>query len=195
MEMNTSCAFIIYRSRVKAGERLVSFSDEAKSVFLPPMPESQKVSLPEISSLCARWKEIVDRRQDEVKRSGDKGRQQKSHIDVLQSWRRKYTVRGLLLTESSPIPKRKEKIYLFILERFKPEPLNLKEICRQCNLNNREQEILRLILADCANKEIAKHLGLSINTVKGYMKLLMRKVGVHTRAGIISAVLSEKQEE
>jgi hypothetical protein len=32
----------------------------------------------------------------------------------------------------------------------------------------------------------------SENTIKGYMKLLMRKLGVNNRAGIIAALLVEK---
>ena len=193
--MNKSSAFIIFRTGKKAGKTQVFFNDEAKFVLFPPVTEGEKVSLPEISSLCLKWKEILDRRQDEIRGSADEGIQRKSYIDILQSWRRRYTVRGILLSERTPISKRKEKSYLFIIERFKPESLNLTEVFRQWNLNHREQEIVRLILGDCGNKEIAKHLSISINTVKGYMKLLMRKVGVHTRAGIISALLSEKEEE
>ena len=35
-------------------------------------------------------------------------------------------------------------------------------------------------------------LRLSENTIKGYMKLLMRKLGVNNRAGIVTALLMEK---
>ena len=67
--VNTSCAFFIYRSGTKAGKERVFFNDEAKSVLLPPIPDGEKASLPEISSLCSKWKEIFDRRQDEIKGS------------------------------------------------------------------------------------------------------------------------------
>lgn len=194
-EMNTSCAFIIYRLGRGAGKERVFFNDEARSVFFPPAPEAEKASPPEISSLCSKWREILDRRQDEIMGSADESIQWKGHIDILQSWRRKYTVRGMLLSEQTIISKTKEKSYLFIIERFKPENLNLMEVSRRWKLNHREQEIVRLIVADCANKEVAKHLCISINTVKAYMKLLMRKVGVHTRAGLISALLTEREEE
>ena len=49
-----------------------------------------------------------------------------------------------------------------------------------------------MLLAGAANKEIADRLRLSENTIKGYMKLLMRKLGVNNRAGIIAALLVEK---
>jgi DNA-binding CsgD family transcriptional regulator len=70
------------------------------------------------------------------------------------------------------------------------ERMNLSMIFRNLNLNKREQEIVRLLLAGSVNKEIADSLGLSLNTIKGYMKLLTRKLGVNNRSGIIAAILA-----
>ena len=63
----------------------------------------------------------------------------------------------------------------------------------QWQLNNREQELVPLLLEELTNKEIAYRLNLSINTVKLYMKILMRKLGVSSRAGIISSLLTKKK--
>ncbi|MEP9412359.1 MAG: helix-turn-helix transcriptional regulator [Candidatus Brocadia sp.] len=63
-------------------------------------------------------------------------------------------------------------------------------IMRAWNLNRREREIVELLLHGHCNKEIAKTLGLSLNTIKVYLKLLMGKLGVGTRSGIISILLS-----
>ena len=188
------CGFIIFRAGAKGGKKQTYFDYETKNILFPPAPEENDSPL-EISSLCSKWKEILDKRHDETRRSADAGVQPKIYIDILQSWRRDYTVRGIVLSEQTPISKAKEKSYLFILERFKPESFNFTEIFRHWHLNHREQEIIRLILTDCGNKEIAKHLGISINTVKAYMKLLMRKLGVHTRAGILSILLTRNQKE
>lgn len=49
-------------------------------------------------------------------------------------------------------------------------------------LNAREIDILRLLDRGLANKEIARHLGLTINTVKWYLKNIYIKLGV-TRRG------------
>ena len=68
-------------------------------------------------------------------------------------------------------------------------PLNRRE---GGDVGVREQEIVRLLLTGGGNKEIAHRLRLSENTIKGYMKLLMRKLGVNNRAGIIAALLMEK---
>lgn len=163
------CGFIIYRWGTKKGKTQVYFSDETKSVLFPPVPEEEKASLPEISSLCSKWKGILDKKQNEINGLSDHGGQWKGYIDILQSWRRRYAVRGILLSERKPISRNKERSYLFIIERFKAENINLTEVFRHWKLNHREQEIVRLILNDFGNKEIAKHLGISINTVKAYM--------------------------
>jgi len=81
---------------------------------------------------------------------------------------------------------------MFLLERIHPDSINLPLLLRELKLNQREQEIVRLLLEDRSNKEIAYALGLSLNTVKAYMKLLMRKLGVNTRAGVISYLLTKR---
>jgi DNA-binding CsgD family transcriptional regulator len=192
--LDKPCGFIIFRSGAKDWKKQTFFDYETKNILFPPAPEGNDSPL-EISSLCSKWKEILDQKHDEIKGSADAGVQPQIYIDILQSWRRKYTVRGIVLSEQIPISKAKEKSYLFILERFKPESFNFTEIFRHWNLNHREQEIVRLILKDCYNKEIAKHLGISINTVKAYMKLLMRKLGIHTRAGILSILLTRNHQK
>lgn len=128
--------------------------------------------------------------------SGNPGEkaQWKGQIDILQSWRRKYIVRGIVLTGEEPFHKKEEIRYLFILERLNPKNLKISESLKKWNLNRREQEIVRLIINDFGNKEIANHLGITINTVKAYLKLLMRKLGVHTRAGLISTLLTHTEE-
>jgi DNA-binding CsgD family transcriptional regulator len=70
--------------------------------------------------------------------------------------------------------------------------MNLSMIFRKLKLAPREQEIVRLLLGGSSNKEIAGSLGISLNTVKGYMKLLSRKLGVSSRAEIIALVLAAK---
>ena len=49
------------------------------------------------------------------------------------------------------------------------------------DLTDREQSILRALTTDATQREIGANLFLSINTVKGYTKVLYRKLGVATR--------------
>jgi LuxR family maltose regulon positive regulatory protein len=48
-------------------------------------------------------------------------------------------------------------------------------------LTDREQAVLRALTSDATQREIGAALYLSINTVKGYTKVLYRKLGVVTR--------------
>ena len=48
-------------------------------------------------------------------------------------------------------------------------------------LTSREQEILKLISAGLLNKEIARHLGIAVSTVKNHVHRILKKLNVHTR--------------
>ena len=197
--MNSSPAFILYRTKKKGAKGRAFYNDEARAVLFPSPLEGENAPLPVIDSLCSRWKEAYDRRQEEMEKSGKGGSKGGSagaiYIDLFQSYQRRYTVKGIVLSARPAASQKEERSYLFILERFNPEVLNLTEVFRHWSLNPREQEIVRLILADKSNKEIATHLGLSLNTIKGYLKLLMRKVGAHTRGGIISILLTGQRQK
>lgn len=86
----------------------------------------------------------------------------------------------------------KEKQYLFLLERVCNDNINLQKAFRQWKLTPREREIIHLLIDDRCNKEIARSLKLSTNTIKVYMKLLMLKLGVNGRAGVIARLLTGK---
>ncbi|MGI6330657.1 MAG: response regulator transcription factor [Zhaonellaceae bacterium] len=53
-------------------------------------------------------------------------------------------------------------------------------------LTEREQEVLNLITNGMSNKEIADKLGLTINTVKGYIKNVYAKLGVNRRVQVVT---------
>jgi DNA-binding CsgD family transcriptional regulator len=150
----------------KEALRILSFSDPKR-----------RNDIPDLISFCSRWSELIE------------GNPEGVFIDILQSRRRRYGVRGGIL---SGYPHTSEKQYFFVLERVSPEGANLPFIYRQWRLSPREKEIVRLLLLDHSNKEIAHTLGLKLNTIKSYMKLLMRKCGVNSRAGIIATLLTGK---
>src|SRR3989304_3926060 len=83
-----------------------------------------------------------------------------------------------------------KKLYFRIKRRQRY--LNIPLIARQWQLSPREQDIVRLLLEDRSNKEISHLLRLSINTIKAYLKLLMRKLNVSSRAGIVSYLLTKQ---
>ncbi len=54
-------------------------------------------------------------------------------------------------------------------------------------LSRREEQIVALLLEGLQNREIAKRLGLSERTIKGYMTNLMMKLGVRSRLEVVIA--------
>ena len=59
-------------------------------------------------------------------------------------------------------------------------------------LTAREQEALRGISLGLANKTIADRMAISPNTVKAFLRLIMIKMGVTSRAGIVATMLQNR---
>jgi non-specific serine/threonine protein kinase len=57
-------------------------------------------------------------------------------------------------------------------------------------LSAREVEILHLIESGCTNREIAKRLVLSLETIKWYNKQIYSKLGVHNRSQAVTAAIA-----
>jgi DNA-binding CsgD family transcriptional regulator len=55
----------------------------------------------------------------------------------------------------------------------------------QPGLTRRETEVLQLLARGCSYGEIAKRLGLSVNTVATHIKKLYLKLDVHTAAAAV----------
>ncbi len=58
------------------------------------------------------------------------------------------------------------------------------------HLTRRESEVLQLISKGMTKKKIGELLFIGENTVKGYVKHLMRKMKVHSRTQIKAALLN-----
>lgn len=63
------------------------------------------------------------------------------------------------------------------------------DIVDKYHLTGREQEVLRGISLGLATKELADRMNISPNTVKAFLRLVMIKMGVTTRAGIVAKIL------
>ena len=62
-------------------------------------------------------------------------------------------------------------------------------------LNNREMEVLRLLVQGLANKEIAARMDISESTVKNTLQQLFGKTNVRTRAQLVRVALENYREE
>lgn len=58
-------------------------------------------------------------------------------------------------------------------------------------LGRREKEILALLALGAGTADVAESLGLSVHTVRGYLKTAFRKLGVRSRAEAVSLALQQ----
>jgi DNA-binding NarL/FixJ family response regulator len=80
-----------------------------------------------------------------------------------------------LLTGGAPMTSAvARRVVRFFRQKGKPQDENLR-------LSAREEEVLILLSKGYANKEIAAHLELSIDTVASYLKLIYKKLHVRSR--------------
>ena len=76
-----------------------------------------------------------------------------------------------------------------------PQPLSISNHNERTALNNREMEVLRLLVQGLANKEIAARMDISESTVKNTLQQLFGKTNVRTRAQLVRVALEDYREE
>jgi DNA-binding CsgD family transcriptional regulator len=76
-----------------------------------------------------------------------------------------------------------------LLERSSSGNLLLEEVSDQFDLTHRERETVELLLQGLTSKEIATRMAISPNTVKAFLRLVMVKMGVSTRSGIVGRIV------
>ena len=76
------------------------------------------------------------------------------------------------------------------LERKSNGALTIATLSERFGLTQREQETVKLLLQGLTSKEIAGRMGISANTVKAFVRLVMIKMGVSTRSGIVGKIVA-----
>ncbi len=98
-----------------------------------------------------------------------------------QSGRRRYVCRSFQLhsdlSESHPVA--------IVLDRNSSGITMASDLIEQFDITPREQETVQLLLQGLTSKEIAERMHISPNTVKAFLRLVMVKMGVSTRSGIV----------
>jgi DNA-binding CsgD family transcriptional regulator len=79
------------------------------------------------------------------------------------------------------------------LERASMGDLAIRDISNTYHLSEREEETLKGVLMGLSTKEVADQMAISPNTVKAYIRLVMIKMGVATRWGIIAKVIGSRE--
>jgi DNA-binding CsgD family transcriptional regulator len=104
----------------------------------------------------------------------------------IQSGRRQYTCR---LFSVSPISGSRQRPALALLIERNAVSMNLLGMAEEFKLTQREYEAVQHLALGLTSKEISARMGISPNTVKTFLKLVMIKTGVNTRSGIIGKLL------
>jgi DNA-binding CsgD family transcriptional regulator len=81
---------------------------------------------------------------------------------------------------------------IVIIERKSNESVTIAEISERFGLTAREQETVQFLREGLTSKEIAQRMDISPNTVKAFIRLVMVKMGVSTRSGIVGRVVSPR---
>jgi DNA-binding CsgD family transcriptional regulator len=76
-----------------------------------------------------------------------------------------------------------------VLERVYTQPPDITRWSETFQLTSRECETVKFLLKGLSSKEIGDQMNISPNTVKSFLKLVMAKVGVSNRTGIIAKIL------
>ena len=101
------------------------------------------------------------------------------------SGRRTYIYRTLLLEGAHAAEGPTTAV---VLERQSRRNENLRRVCERYKLTPREREALILLAEGLTSKEIAQRMNISAHTVKGFVHLIMLKLGVTTRSGIVGKI-------
>jgi len=91
----------------------------------------------------------------------------------------------------------KEYTQLSLAVLFEREPaasLSLRQVAQKFHLTGREQQVLEFLLQGLTSKEIADRMSISTNTVKAFLRLIMIKMGVSTRSGILGKAITSNIE-
>lgn len=83
-------------------------------------------------------------------------------------------------------------LLIVMLERKNNEAVTIAELSVRFGLTAREQETVKFLLEGLTSKEIADRMNISPNTVKAFIRLVMVKMNVSTRSGIIGKIVGWK---
>lgn len=111
----------------------------------------------------------------------------------LCSGRRQYVCSVFAL---EPFSRRlQNKMTGIVLTRSSRLAENVRRTCEQYKLTPREREAVLLLSQGLTSKEIARRMDISAHTVKAFLHLIMLKLGVTTRSGIVGKIASPSAEE
>jgi DNA-binding CsgD family transcriptional regulator len=112
-------------------------------------------------------------------------------VSRFQSGRRQYVCRSF--SSEAPLNGGSQPYLAVIFERASTKPTSLCQLFEKFHLTAREQEVAQLLSQGLTSKEIGVRMQISPNTVKAFLRLIMVKMGVTTRSGVLGKALNTDQ--
>jgi DNA-binding CsgD family transcriptional regulator len=109
-------------------------------------------------------------------------------VHKFQSGKRTYLCRSFRVSGMDRADSRASLAVL--LERVFARSATLNHLSERFHLTTREKEVAQFLLQGLTSKEIGKRMQISPNTVKAFLRLIMVKMGVSTRSGILGRALT-----
>ncbi len=103
------------------------------------------------------------------------------------SGRRRYSYRIYRFGDSQANPYGPAAV--IVLEAYRTPLIPPAASLEPYGLSVREEQVLRLVLTGLSNKQIAEQMGISPNTVKAFLRLIMTKMEVSSRFAILGKLL------
>ena len=114
-------------------------------------------------------------------------------VGEFKSGRRTYTCQVSTISSGSVRSTSDGAKLALLLERQPSTAAFLtKKMSKRFGLTEREKQIVELLMQDMSNKELAEFMSISPNTVKAFLRAIMMKLNVSSRAGIIGKILDSK---
>jgi DNA-binding CsgD family transcriptional regulator len=85
--------------------------------------------------------------------------------------------------DGPPFSEREARMARWIAGEFPWQPEGVPVV--KSGFTRRERLVIDLLLQSHSRKEIAKRLGITVNTVQGYIKEIYRRFGVHSHAELL----------
>ena len=108
------------------------------------------------------------------------------------SGRRQYLCRVLPVNSRSEAPSHASAV---LLERSVQRFIDVAQAAAEFQLSSREQETVAHLLQGLTSKEIALRMDISPYTVKTYVRLVMIKMGVSTRSGVVGKLARNSADQ
>jgi len=98
----------------------------------------------------------------------------------------KLVFRALPLTCGETLP---QVLVALLLRRSSSMAESINEVAADFRLTEREKEALNGLCMGLSSKELAKQMNIRPNTVKAFLRIIMVKMGVPTRAAVVAKIL------